>query len=1242
MFFIPRSYSQSVTVGNGTFGGTNILGPMFAVSTLDTAFSRQAYIYPRSLLYGLDHGDSISSLDFYAQANDTLVGDINLKIYLRMSLNDTFPRGTLNYKNEISKSNTVLVYNDDPKKIMNGTSGYKNFNFNIQRFRFDTLNGRNLEIIMFYYQTVRQPSTTDWLYESNFSILAFKSINEGKINYGKGLGPDTSAFNEIRKPHIRIHFPRHSNNLQVLNVYALGRVPLLANLKDSIKVRIGNRGKRNVSGKKLYMHIRGANVYTDSLSLKALNPWEDVIVNFANFKPDSIGEDTIFISLSPDDLKDDNYDTTVRLINYNVFSHCDPFLPNAGGIGFNGSTGDFVAKFYSDTGVYINQITVDFSSFGRSFRFGIWDASGPNGVPGKELFISDSFSSQGGTYFLPVIPRIKVGGGFYVGIRQISPFNVGFSFQEEDPIRPAAFYFTAPQGNSDWVPFSPGFPFKFNIQPRIQVADDVAPIAILSPYKDETVEYSLRDSLGPVARIINYGFADQNTPFEVRCKITNSFGITEYTNTKKITLKAGRDTLVKFDSTYEKYNLGDHKIEVSTHLPNDKITDNDVISHAFRIIVKHDVGVDIMFTPPDQQVYEYNLDTIRPTVRINNFGTTQKTFNVTFRIRNDTSVIYSETQLRSLSAESQEIISFSKHVPRVTGNYYAECFTSLKDTIPFNDTVRHSIRIIKSNDVGPIKINIPDTSQIYTMGGFFFAKVVLENFGNKNQLIPFVTHMRIYGTDGSEIFYDTSSTQLGGFSTTEISFKRFNIPLKYGRYKIFFQTGLQGDQEPLNDTLTAFFTVIPNLDLAPIKIQLPSKDTLIALETLPFKPEIRVKNYGSSTLNEIGPVVVQITNNSVPVYEDSVTINGKLTYQSEMNITLKKDFDLMQPGDYRIVVYTRLKGELIPINDTLRSRFFIRRYYDLALDTFSNFNNHQIFNFERTFYKPQFVIINNGTSSYPEKFDLNLSIYKDTAFLTSKTVSFDSINKSESFSVFIDSMMNLSETGNYKLCAKISASLDSYFPNDSFCWSYSVVKPYDLAIDSLIFPEKGPFVYHNKIYRPRLKATNLGSEDIVNTMIDLKIYETTNYIWRQSLFIDLDSGESKWILFDSTLSYSFTGSSKAQAIGYLNKDLDPLNDTVTIFYQVAKTSSNDPLRNSKTKVYPNPGRGKITLISNSDEEVELSLYTTSGYLIFNDHVFLDKDGLELDLKSSHDLGSGIYLLQITGNKTNEIHRLVLY
>ena len=1245
IYLIPCSVlGQSVTIGQGTYGGTNIYGPLYAVSTADTAFSKQAFIYPASLLTGLNHGDSISSIEFYAQADQAMSGNVNLKIYLKTTKNDTFPASSLNFAKEIGSSGMKLVYDANPVSFMNGASGYKNFYFNINKFIFDTTGGRkNLEIVMFYTQRNRQASNTFWLYENNFSVSAFKSRNEGKINYGIGLPNDTSRFSDVRKPHIKIHFPRYNNNLEVLKTYCLGKVPVLAGVNDSVKVLIGNYGKRRVTGSKLYLQISGANTHFDSISLDALDPWAEKLYSFGKFRPDSSGVDNVLISLSKDDFDGNNHDTIKREVNYNVFSHTDPFIGNAGGIGFSGSTGDFVAKFFSDSGVYINQVSVDFSSSGRGFRVGIWDDDASGGFPGTVLFMSDSLTSKGGTYILPVLPRVKVSGGFYVGIRQNTTTNVAFSFQDEDPIRPGAFYFTAPMGNTIWTPFSPGFPYKFNIQPRIQVADDVAPLAIVYPTANQDVEYSLRDSMGPEVTIVNYGFKDQTTPFEVECKITNLYDIEEYKFTKKITLNSGQFKTIYFDTAFRLYNLGTHKISVTTKLLNDKIVDNNTLTQLFTVSVKNDIGVDIMYTPSDGGIYEYNLDTIIPTVRINNLGTSAKSnFKVTFRIKNDTSIVYSETLLRSLAPGKQEIMSFSKFVPKILGDFVAECFTSLKDSIPFNDTVRHRITIQKSNDVGVKQIDIPLPTNIYTMGGFFFGKATIKNFGLKNQLIPFKTHLYVYDLAGIQIFYDTVSTQLGGFSETQLSFKRFNIPNSFGTYKVFYRTELIGDQEHANDTMTGFFTVIPNRDMSVLKILVPAKDTIILSENLPFKPRVTVKNLGSLTLSNPGTLVIKIFRQMALVYEDSVSMSGNISYNSNLTFNFSQDFLIPTPGDFTVKVFCRLTGDLVRKNDTLLSRFSIQRNFDLALDTVTNFSKGQVFIYENKFFKPQILIINNGAKSYNFPFSLKLDLYNDTGVFISKTLNFDSIPKSFVNSLFIDSIISLRQIGKFRLCANINASLDLNNGNNSHCWSFSIDKPLDLALDSITFPDKNNFCYQDKTYRPRLKATNLGTLPIVNTLVDLKIYETTNYIWSQSKFIDLSPGETKWLVFDSTLQLPFTGTGKAQAVSFLSNDREKSNDTAIRIFNIAQTSGIKNLGDASISIFPNPNTGLLNIKTPNNSEYTISITSIVSQDIQTKTYYPSNQLILIDLKKDMGLTKGIYIVRIGNNDATKAFRLILF
>lgn len=1234
---------QSVTIGQGSYGGTNEYGPMYAISTSDTAFSRQAYIYPASVLTGLAHGDSISSLDFYAQADQAMTGTVNLRIYLKMTRLDTFAAGSLNFINEINSSGVVLVYDDNPAKLMDGSSGYKNFQFNVNKFRFDTSGKKyNLEFIFHYTQFTRQPSGTYWLYENNFSVSAFKSINEGKINFGPLRNRDTSRLSNIRKPHVRINFPRYNQNLEVLKTYALGKVPLLAGVNDSVKVLIGNRGKRSVSRAKLYLTISGANTHSDSVSVGNINPWEEKLVSFGRFKPDSSGEDNLFVALSSDDFNGNNHDTLKRQINYNVFSHTDPYLGNAGGIGFNGSTGDFVAKFYTDTGIYINQISVDFSASGRGFRAGIWDDNGTGGFPGTVLFMSDSLTSRGGTYILPVLPRVKVSGGFYVGIRQNTPTNVAFSFQDEDPIRPGAFYFTAPMGNTSWTPFSPGFPFKFNIQPRIQVADDVAPLSIDFPGPNADLDYSLKDSIGPSATIVNYGFKDQSTPFEVECVITNLYNIVEYKSSKYITLNSGQSKKIFFDTAFKLYNLGNHRITVTTKLKGDKITDNNTLSQLFSVSVKHDLAADILFAPVDGGIYEYKKDTIVPTVRINNIGSVAKTnFKVIFRIKNDTSVIHTESLTMSLPAGKQEIISFSKYVPKSIGDYIAECFVSIKDSIPFNDTVRGKVVFQKSDDIAVKTIDAPLATGVYTMGGFFFPKTTIVNKGMRNQLTPFLTHCYVYDTGNNLFFYDTVATQLGGYSETQLTFKRCNLPNVYGTYRVVFRTDLKNDQEPGNDSMQGIFTIIPNRDLTLLKVLVPAHDTLILSENVPFRPSVMLKNLGSLTLSNPGKVHMRIFRNAVLMYADSVNVSGNLSYNSNLTVALSGDFVMPTPGDYTLRTFCKLPGDLIRSNDTLESRFKIARNFDLSIDSISNFANGQQFMYSNQFFKPQLLIKNNGAKNYALPFNLKLDLFKDTLKIASRNYRFDSIPRSFTEVIFADSLIHLRQTGAFTLCADVQAALDLNTGNNRYCWNFEILKPRDLQLDSILFPDKNNYCYHNITYRPRLKATNLGTEPIVNTLIDFKIYETTNYIWTQNRYIDLNPGQSKWILFDSSLEFTFTGTAKAQAVSYLSGDLEKSNDTTVRPFNIALVSSISHVNPEFTALYPNPTVDKITFITGFTGTHRIVISNPEGKLLVDKHFIPHRNQIDLYLEQEYGLKPGIYILRCENGQSNKSFRVVL-
>ena len=49
---------------------------------------------------------------------------------------------------------------------------------------------------------------------------------------------------------------------------------------------------------------------------------------------------------------------------------------------------------------------------------GIWQEDS-NGLPGKEIYTSDTLLSNGAQYIQPVLPKVQVRDGYFVGIRQL-------------------------------------------------------------------------------------------------------------------------------------------------------------------------------------------------------------------------------------------------------------------------------------------------------------------------------------------------------------------------------------------------------------------------------------------------------------------------------------------------------------------------------------------------------------------------------------------------------------------------------------------------------------------------------------------------------------------------------------------------------------------------------------------------------------------------------------------------------
>lgn len=1210
LFLSVLSFGQYTKIGNGGFASGNF-GPL-RTDTSSSYFSRFAFIYPSSTLTNLKYGDSISALSFFYESFDSIRGNCNMKVFLKSTSQADFGATALNWSAE--SRTMVPIYDDNPKKLI-GSIPQEILLKLSKPYAWDTTGGKiHLEILVEYTQKVNQVGTMNWSVESSFYVPGFVSQNESKYIYGtsnSGIDSTTTFSNSIH-PTLKIYHPSESIDLEASKLYSLGTVPLLMNESDSIKVSIDNVGLDTVTNHKVYLDVSGANSYKDSLLITKLAPYESQLVYFDKYQPKIQGTETLKISIDQDSNTLNNQITKDRVINYNVYSHADPFNGNSGGIGFNGSTGDFVARFYVDGTSYINQIKVDFNSVGTSFQLGVWDVDA-DGFPGKELFISDTSLSVAGTFIMNVLPRISVTNSFYVGIRQTSNTNVGFSFQSEVPVRPHIFYFTAPAGDTTWVPFSPGFDFNFNIQPRLQVANDVAVLDILSPKPDSAYQYDEYDSLEIVAQFINYGYQNQ-TNFPVEVKLYNGFGQLEFSKQSVTSISAGDTSKVVFGKI-SKYRLGDYTLTATTKLSKDSVIDNDSKTIKFSFIKDHDVAIDQIFSPSNGSQFDLQRDPVQMVVRAINYGVkTQNNLTVIMELVNSNGkILIVQDKVINLIGGATTILPFDTIYLPEDGNLILRAFTMLAiDSFPENDTMRISIFSRKVDDVMALEVETPFINSYFSKDTTITPYIRYRNDGITNQDSILIRY-RIVDKEGLILFYDSVFQDASFLTEKQVFFD----PIKLDSAGTFnFQTWvyIKDDQVRSNDTITSNFDVINGNDLQILSVYRPQLVEPQGRAPIPLS--VLIRNQGNLNANNV-KIVANIENNkSEVILNDTLFINlNRLTTDTFEFETLNFD----QVGDYYLKIVNHSQLEDAPNTlDTLNYNYIVRYQNDISISQHLNPLPQDTLELDEIIF-PSVQVLNSGIDTFKNleicviiKNSLDDIIYRDSFELVqlppNRASNFNSIQEWES---------NIS--GDYFMHSWFK-SLDDNSSNDSLITSFVVVKRRDAAIESIAFPNTN--LYKQRLYKPVVNILNDGLDNLsgVNLSCTVKVGSTT--IYQKNKIIDVLSGQSLTIDFDSTLTYDKAVEAQAIFVIEALDDQVSSNDTMTTSFNFIQGLGVHEYSQSDIITYPNPFENYIN-VSAENPISSLRLMDMFGRVVYE-----DKDINQLIVRIDLDVLKGLYILEI--------------
>lgn len=284
------------------------------------------------------------------------------------------------------------------------------------------------------------------------------------------------------------------DSVEIVELYALGTIPSPFGCPDTLGIRL----KKNIPGAyNIFLKVRVQNIDTpyvlkDSTFITISNPnaFDTLILHPLTCLTSSdigairLASNRIIVEALPGKSLNDFYSIKeyCQYSTCNVYNYADPCLTDNGGTGFDGRTGNLVARFNNYSSQVFPVYAVDHSFFNSNgqgnqpYKIVIYNDNG-SGKPGTLVYSSTTLTSPAGngapqpvTHKLPSHLNIPANSRFYVGIKQTSTTNIKASYQNENPVRSKIFFFSSPDTSTAWRDFSDSSKnFRLDISPRTSV-----------------------------------------------------------------------------------------------------------------------------------------------------------------------------------------------------------------------------------------------------------------------------------------------------------------------------------------------------------------------------------------------------------------------------------------------------------------------------------------------------------------------------------------------------------------------------------------------------------------------------------------------------------------------------------------------------------------------------------------------------------------------------------------------------
>ncbi|MFY7883666.1 MAG: hypothetical protein ACOVOV_02340, partial [Dolichospermum sp.] len=132
---------------------------------------------------------------------------------------------------------------------------------------------------------------------------------------------------------------------KVVEVYTFGKLPIPYAVPHQVRANISNDGIDTLFNQWVILNVSGANTFSDSMQIAMIPPGGNANVTLPAFNPTNTGINNITISVPPDSTNVNNTKSFTQLVTNNSYAYAETTKPAIGGVGFNGVSGDFIAKY---------------------------------------------------------------------------------------------------------------------------------------------------------------------------------------------------------------------------------------------------------------------------------------------------------------------------------------------------------------------------------------------------------------------------------------------------------------------------------------------------------------------------------------------------------------------------------------------------------------------------------------------------------------------------------------------------------------------------------------------------------------------------------------------------------------------------------------------------------------------------------------------------------------------------------